>query len=326
MSAIYRANDKYAAKLTSAWISSPADGDLKVSAVPQHVPTIVVVGYNTDFETVFTVEGKTGDSYYNYTLTGVTRLRGYDDDIPVDTTVNCLNNEEFFNQYVGYMGIEWKGEWDIATAYSAGEGVSYDGSSYIALVDTTGDEPPLVGTWNLVNKRGATWTYGSGAPDNADGDNEDFYLDVTANNIYVKESDVWGIVTNIKGDTGAQGIQGIQGEPGGTDPASLTDGTYIADTTNTDNYAGSPTAVVSAYEVGLIINLKVTNANTGASTLNVNSLGAKSIKKNVIEDLAADDIKAGQVLPLIYDGTNFQIVGGGSSGGGSDVLQVQIFS
>lgn len=205
MSAIYRANDKYAAKLTSAWISNPADGDLKVSAVPQHVPTIVVVGYNTDFETVFTVEGKTGDSYYNYTLTGVTRLRGYDDDIPVDTTVNCLNNEEFFNQYVGYMGIEWKGEWDIATAYSAGEGVSYDGSSYIALVDTTGDEPPLVGTWNLVNKRGATWTYGSGAPDNADGDNEDFYLDVVANNIYVKEADVWGVVTNIKGEQGIQG-------------------------------------------------------------------------------------------------------------------------
>lgn len=322
MSAIYRANDKYAAKLTSAWISSPADGDLKVSAVPQHVPTIVVVGYNTDFETVFTVEGKTGDSYYNYTLTGVTRLRGYDDDIPVDTTVNCLNNEEFFNQYVGYMGIEWKGEWDIATAYSAGEGVSYDGSSYIALVDTTGDEPPLVGTWNLVNKRGATWTYGSGAPSAGDGDNEDFYLDVVANNIYVKEADVWGVVTNIKGDTGAQGIQGIQGEPGGTDPASLTDGTFIEDTTNTDTYAGNTIESITAYEAGLIVNLKATNANTGASTLNVNSLGAKSIKKNVIEDLAADDIKAGQVIPLIYDGTNFQIVGGGGGGGG-DTSYVQ---
>ena len=234
MSAIYRANDKYAAKLTSAWISEPADGDIKVSAVPQNVPTIVVVGYNTDFETVFTVEGKTGDSYYNYTLTGVTRLRGYDDDIPVDATVNCLNNEEFFNQFVSYLGIEWKGEWDIATTYNAGEGVSYDGSSYVALVDDTGTEPPSEGIWNLVNKRGATWTYGSGAPDNGDGDNEDFYLDVTANNIYVKEADTWGIVTNIKGDTGEQGIQGIQGETGSVDAASSITLTEIATPANPD--------------------------------------------------------------------------------------------
>lgn len=322
MSAIYRANDKYGAKLTSTWISSPADGDLKVSAVPQHVPTIVVVGYNTDFETVFTVEGKTGDSYYNYTLTGVTRLRGYDDDIPVDTTVNCLNNEEFFNQFVSYMGIEWKGEWDIATSYSAGEGVSYNGSSYVALVDDTGTEPPSAGVWNLVNKRGATWTYGSGVPDNGDGDNEDFYLDVTNNDIYVKESDVWGVVTNIKGDTGAQGIQGEQGIAGGTDPASLTDGTFIEDTTNTDSYAGNTVESITAYETGLIVNLKVTNANTGASTLNIDSLGAKSIKINVSDDTPAGQIKAGQVIPLIYDGVNFQVVGGGSSVDPTEIINL----
>jgi len=127
---------------------------------------------------------------------------------------------------------------------------------------------------------------------------------------------------DLKGD---QGIQGIQGEPGAVTPSTLADSTLINDTTNTDSYAGDLSAAPGSYFIGLKVNLKATNANTGASTLNVNSLGAKSIKKNVTEDLAALDIKAGQVLPLVYDGTNFQIVGGGGSGGG-DVLQVQIFS
>lgn len=131
--------------------------------------------------------------------------------------------------------------------------------------------------------------------------------------------------TALKGDQGIQGIQGIQGEAGVVDPGTLTDATLINDTTNTDTYAGATNPTISVYELGLVIHLKVTNANTGASTLNVCSLGAKSIKKNVTEDLAAGEIKAGQILPLVYDGTNFQVVGGGGGGGG-DILAVQVFS
>lgn len=108
-------------------------------------------------------------------------------------------------------------------------------------------------------------------------------------------------------------------------PVALTGATLIDDTTHTDTYAGATDPAIATYEVGLIIYLKATNANTGASTLNVCSLGAKSIKKNVTEDLAAGEIKAGQILPLVYDGTNFQVVGGGGGGGG-DILAVQVFS
>jgi hypothetical protein len=42
----------------------------------------------------------------------------------------------------------------------------------------------------------------------------------------------------------------------------------------------------------------------------VNSLGAKSILKNKSQSLAAGDIKAGAILVLSYDGTNFQILSG----------------
>lgn len=96
---VAKANDKYRAQLRSTWISSPADTSLLVTAVPENVPTYVTVGWNTDLETVFFVEGKTGDSSANYALTGVTRVKGANVNLPENTPVNCLNHEEFFNQY-----------------------------------------------------------------------------------------------------------------------------------------------------------------------------------------------------------------------------------
>ena len=46
-------------------------------------------------------------------------------------------------------------------------------------------------------------------------------------------------------------------------------------------------------------------ANTGAATLNVNSLGAKTIVKGVNTTLDDSDILASQFITVIYDGTNF---------------------
>lgn len=95
----YRANDKYRATLRSTWIASPADTSLLVDAIPDNTPSIAVAGWNTDAETVFTFTGTSGDSPSNYALTGVTRLKGANQNLPSGTSVNCLNTEEFFNQY-----------------------------------------------------------------------------------------------------------------------------------------------------------------------------------------------------------------------------------
>lgn len=99
ISDVKKANDKYRASLRSTWIASPADTSLLVTAVPTNVPTIITVGWNTDLETVFEVTGKSGDSAANYALTGVTRLKGANTNLPENTSVNCLNHEDFFNQY-----------------------------------------------------------------------------------------------------------------------------------------------------------------------------------------------------------------------------------
>lgn len=83
---------------------------------------------------------------------------------------------------------------------------------------------------------------------------------------------------------------------------------YAADSGGSDAYAITLAPAITAYTVGMAIQFKANTANTGAATLNVNGLGAKTIKKNVSSDLSTGDILAGQMVKVLYDGTNFQLV------------------
>jgi len=83
---------------------------------------------------------------------------------------------------------------------------------------------------------------------------------------------------------------------------------YAADTGAADAYAIALDPVLSEYITGMPIFFKAENTNTGASTLDINGLGVKTIKKNGASDLAAGDIEAGQITIIAYDGTNFQLL------------------
>ena len=89
---------------------------------------------------------------------------------------------------------------------------------------------------------------------------------------------------------------------------------------STNAYSLSLIPAPTAYVAGMMLTFKANAANTGAATLNVNNLGTVALKKNVTNDLATGDIVSGQMVIVIYDGTNFQTmnIGGGSStnGGG----------
>lgn len=89
-----------------------------------------------------------------------------------------------------------------------------------------------------------------------------------------------------------------------------------ATASGTDTYTATISPAITAYATSQRFFIKFTNANTGAATLNLNSLGAKSLVKNGSTALSAGDIAAGAILIVAYDGTNFQIVGKISSGGG----------
>lgn len=65
---------------------------------------------------------------------------------------------------------------------------------------------------------------------------------------------------------------------------------------------------ITAYAAGQKFTLVAGAANTGATTINVNSLGAKAIKRDVSVALQAGDIANGGVAVIEYDGTNFQLL------------------
>jgi hypothetical protein len=184
----YEANDVYSATLTSGY--TVGQTTLAVTVVPDNVPTLVTVALGTVKETVFIVTGKTTNS-----LTGVSRLKGYNGDLDAQMPVTCVNNEEFINQYK-------------------------------AAVST---------------------------------------------------------------------------------PASLIPLIYAADGGSTDAYTISLDVVPTEYTAGMMIAFKANTTNTGACTLNVNSLGAKAIKVDHDVDPATGDIQADQIVLVIYDGTNFQL-------------------
>ena len=83
---------------------------------------------------------------------------------------------------------------------------------------------------------------------------------------------------------------------------------YQADSVGTDSYAITCTPAPTAYTTGMRFTFKAGTENTGACSLNVNSLGAKTIKKQYNLDLSTGDILANQIVEVVYDGTNFQLV------------------
>ena len=98
-----------------------------------------------------------------------------------------------------------------------------------------------------------------------------------------------------------------------------------ATASGTNTYTASLTPNITSYVNTQVFYIRFTNGNTGASTINIDTLGAISIVKDVSTALVSGDILAGQTFALSYNGTNFQIVGGvegGGSGGGATLRNV----
>lgn len=75
-------------------------------------------------------------------------------------------------------------------------------------------------------------------------------------------------------------------------------------------YTASISPTPSAYATGMRVIIKASFTNSAAATLNLNSLGAKNIRKedNSV-DLASGEITSGYFYELIYDGTQFILLG-----------------
>ena len=79
---------------------------------------------------------------------------------------------------------------------------------------------------------------------------------------------------------------------------------YCADAGGSDTYACSLSPALKAYQTGACYTFKANTANTGAASLNLNSLGALPLKTAAGADPSTDDIVAGGTYTVCYDGTN----------------------
>lgn len=99
------------------------------------------------------------------------------------------------------------------------------------------------------------------------------------------------------------------------------DGTelWLTSVSGTNTITATTTPAPAAYTNGQTFRFVPAVTNTGAVTINIASLGAKSVTKNGSTALSAGDLTAGVATQITYDGTNFQIssgVGGGAVANG----------
>ena len=82
--------------------------------------------------------------------------------------------------------------------------------------------------------------------------------------------------------------------------------TYSTDTGTANAYIVALPHIITAYTEGLRINFKALNANTGSSTINVDGVGAVTIKAQSGANLSAGDIVSG-INEVTYNGTDFTL-------------------
>lgn len=84
--------------------------------------------------------------------------------------------------------------------------------------------------------------------------------------------------------------------------------TYLTSVAGTNTITAVGAVGMTAYATGQKFTFVSAGANTGAATININSIGAKALTKNGATALSAGDIPLGAAVEVVYDGTQFQVV------------------
>jgi len=103
----------------------------------------------------------------------------------------------------------------------------------------------------------------------------------------------------------------------------VADGDFYTDGGSANNYIATiiaPRKGITIYRVGTRVRFIVANTNTGASTINVNTLGVKDIKDAEGRPLKAGQLLVGRIVELVYNGTYFILYDDGDSAGFIDPL------
>lgn len=148
----------------------------------------------------------------------------------------------------------------------------------------------------------ATYTTSTGAVANTN----PIILDAagrTPNEIWITVGSLYKFVVKTSADVLIGTYDGL---PAINDPYSIN--SLLGSITGTNTIAATATPAITAYATGATYSFIAANTNTGAATLSIDGLAAKSITKNGSVALTAGDIQAGKLTWVEYDGTTFQLI------------------
>jgi hypothetical protein len=89
--------------------------------------------------------------------------------------------------------------------------------------------------------------------------------------------------------------------------------------TGTDTITGTMSPALASYAAGQLFYFIANAANTGAMTINIDGLGAKSITRDGSTALIAGDVNTGEIVVICYDGTRFQMINAANSFGNTTI-------
>lgn len=188
-----------------------------------------------------------------------------------------------------------------SVAFSGLDGSAANGSIAYCSDCTAANPCAGSGAGSMARREGGAWNCGGGAGG----------------------SSAFSALTSGSNTTAAMTVgTGASLGPVGTGTIAANLPVYCADAGSTDTYACSASPVPTGYVTGGLYRFKANTANTGTASINFNSLGAKTIVKvtsGITTTLADNDIRAGQFVDLVYDGTNMQMqsmLGNAASGTG----------
>lgn len=96
---------------------------------------------------------------------------------------------------------------------------------------------------------------------------------------------------------------------GGVDEAAIAKAEWLTVTGTANAIIGTTATAITALAAGMLFRLMPTATNTLAVTLAVDGLTAKAVTKNGATPLAGGELVSGTAYLVLYDGTQFQIVG-----------------
>jgi len=117
-------------------------------------------------------------------------------------------------------------------------------------------------------------------------------------------------LTGSGSDAKISGIEQVSDAKDATSAGIVQSGqlSYAAASGSSNAFVVSLSPAPIGYAEGMMLFFKANHNIDGPVTLNVNGLGAVPIRKNIGAPLNSCDIGAGQMVCVVYDGTNFQLV------------------